>query len=522
MKLADKVVLIILDGWGVAPAWGGNAIEMARTPNIDKYWKENPHTTLRAAEEAVGLPHKEMGNSEVGHLNLGCGQIVYQNLPGITSLIGNGSFFANKVLVQACEHVKKEKSVLHLFGLVSDGGIHSFNGHLYALLELAKRQGIQDVRIHVITDGRDTDPMKALSYLSELEQKIAVLGVGQISSVMGRYYAMDRDHHWERIKKAYDVLVKGEGPVSESAQKVISENYRQGKNDEFIIPTMLSTKEKPFRPVSANDSLIFFNFRADRARQIIRALVENKFYHFPRRLIPNLYFATFSFLDEYVKNSAIKIVFELRHLEYSLARVLSEHGLSQFHLAETEKYAHVTFFFNGGREGVWPKEYQLMVNSPKVPTFDLKPSMSAPEITKKLLGEFKHFDFSVVNFANADMVGHTGNIKATIRAVEAVDKCIGQLVPPIIDRGYTVIITADHGNAEQMINLDNGEPYTEHTTNPVPFILISKNPALRRPLRVASSQNDLILSDVAPTILDIMSLEKPSEMTGNSLLTPKE
>lgn len=513
-----KVVLIILDGWGIAPAWGGNAVEMARTPYIDKLWKEYPHTTIKAAEEAVGLPHNEVGNSEVGHLNLGCGQIVYQNLPGITSMIGDGTFFKNEILLNAYDHVKKNNSVLHLLGLVSDGGIHSFNGHLYALLDLAKKQGVNDVRIHMITDGRDTDPMKALSYLEELKAKIAEIGIGTISSIAGRYWAMDRDKHWDRTKKVYDILTKGVGPTAESPEKVISENYRQGKTDEFIAPTIIQTKDKPYRPLNTNDALIFFNFRADRARQLTDALVGEHFHHFERRLISDLYFATFYFLDEYINNPKIKSVFNLRTINYSLARVLAENHLSQFHIAETEKYAHVTFFFNGGKENLYPKEYHSLIPSPHVATFDLRPEMSAREITKKALAEFKNFNFTVINFANPDMVGHTGNIKATIRAIEAVDKCLEILIPPILKAGFTVIVTADHGNAEQMIDLDKGEPYTEHTTNPVPFILASPDENLKKPLRVGSDEHFLALCDVAPTILEIMNLPKPAEMAGQSLL----
>lgn len=516
----QKIVLIILDGWGLAPAWGGNAIEMAQTPNIDKLWKKYPHTSLKAAEEAVGLPHEEMGNSEVGHLNLGCGQIVYQNLPGITSLIGDGSFFQNEVLIGACQQVKEHHSALHLLGLVSDGGVHSSNGHLYALLELAKQQGMADVYIHMITDGRDTDPMKALSYLEELQRKIKEIGVGKVVSIMGRYWAMDRDKHWDRTRKAYDILVKGVGPVADSPEKVISENYRQEKTDEFIMPTIIQKPNQPYRPISANDALIFFNFRAERARQFIHALVDPHFYHFDRRFIPNFYLATFSFLEEYADNPTIKPVFlQLRHINYPLARVLAEAGLSQFHLAETEKYAHVTFFFNGGKETLYPKEYHYLVNSPKVPTFDLKPEMASREITKKVLAEFRHFDFTVINFANPDMVGHTGNIKATIRAVEAVDKGVGQITEAILKSQAIAIITADHGNAEQMLNLDTGEPHTEHTTNPVPFILCSDDANLQQPLRSSGSEHALALSDVAPTILDIFNISQPSEMTGRSLLT---
>lgn len=521
-KAKQKIVLMILDGWGLAPSWGGNAISMARKPNLDQFWKKFPHLELKAAEEAVGLPHNEMGNSEVGHLNLGCGQIVYQNLPGITSMIGDGSFFTNKALLGACEQVKSSGSALHLLGLVSDGGIHSYNGHLYALLELAKAQKVEKVYIHMITDGRDTDPMKALSYLAELQAKIKEIGVGQIASIMGRYYGMDRDKHWDRTQKAYDVLAKGVGPVSDSPEKIISENYRQSKTDEFIIPTIINRPDSPFRPISANDALIFFNFRADRTRQMISALVGTNFKPFDRRFIPNFYFATFSFLEEYLNNPTIKIVFELSHSNYPLARVLSEANLTQCHIAETEKYAHVTFFFNGGKEALYPGEKHFLIQSPRVATFDLAPEMAARQIAQKVLSEYQNFDFTVVNFANADMVGHTGNIKATMRACETVDTCVGRIVNDILKNNHVAIVTADHGNAEEKLNPESGEPYTEHTINPVPFILCSNETALQQPLRRPENGWNPALSDVAPTILDIFGINKPEEMTGESLLVAQE
>ena len=513
-----KVILIIMDGWGLAPAWGGNAIEMAQTPNIDKLWRKFPRTELKAAEEAVGLPVHEMGNSEVGHLNLGCGQIAYQNLTGINSTISDGTFFANPTLVGACEHAKKNDSYLHLMGLLSDGGIHSHINHLFALMKLAKNQGLTKVMIHCFTDGRDTDPMSAYTYINQLKEKIAEIGIGQIGSIAGRYFAMDRDKHWDRIKKSYDCMVNAIAPVFESPEKAIAENYRQNHTDEFIEPAIIQTKTEVFHQISDNDAIIFFNFRADRAREMIDTIVRADFRGFERRKLQNIYFAAFSFLEEYANNATILPAFNLRNIQFPLARVLSEAGLTQFHIAETEKYAHVTFFFNGGHETLFPKEDHFLIHSPKVATFDLKPEMSAAFIAEKVINSFEKYDFTVVNFANADMVGHTGNIKATIKACETVDKYVGLVTDAALRRNAIVLITADHGNAEQMLNPVNGEPYTEHTTNHVPFILCSNDAILERPLKIDTTARGSILSDVAPTILDIFGVKKPEEMTGESLI----
>jgi len=517
-----KVVLIILDGWGLAPAWGGNAVEMAETPNLDNLWRKYPHVELKAAEEAVGLPHHEPGNSEVGHLNIGSGQIVYQNLPGITATIKDGSFFKNQVLLGATEHAKKFDSNLHLLGLVSDGGVHSFNGHLYALLELAKRQGVSKVFIHMITDGRDTAPMKALSYLNELERKLKEIGVGRIETIIGRYWAMDRDKHYDRTEKAYLALTQGIGGMADSAERAISENYRQNKTDEFITPTIIQDNDHPFIPISDNDSVIFFNYRAERARQLTQAFTESSFSRFYRRRSPkNLYFATFAFLEEYIEKPEIRTVFHLHLIKEPLAKVISEAKLKQLHIAETEKYAHVTFFFNGSQEDAFPGEERIMVQSPRVSTFDLKPEMSAKTVADKVIANFSKYDFTVCNFANPDMVGHTGNTKATIRACEAVDECVGRIVTAVLKTEGICLITADHGNAEQMLNPNTGEAYTEHTINRVPFILCSNESSLLVPLRQNGSEHGLILSDIAPTILGLMDLKKPAEMTGQSLLSKR-
>lgn len=515
----NKVILLILDGWGIAPAWGGNAIEMAETPVFDNLWRSYPHTELSASEEAVGLPEKEPGNSEVGHLNIGSGQIVYQNLPGISTTISNGSFFTNPTLLNAVEHVKKNKSNFHVMGLISDGGVHSSIDHIYALLQFAKNNNIKEVYIHAFTDGRDTDPMKSLSFVSELKEKISEIGIGKIDTIIGRYYAMDRDKHFDRTQRAYEAITEGIANTSETPERAISENYRQNRTDEFINPTIISSDESPFVNISDNDAVILFNYRADRARQLTNAFTEENFNGFRRRKkLNNLYFATFAFLEEFIENPSIKTVFHNHTINEPLAKIISDAGLKQLHIAETEKYAHVTFFFNANREKPYPKEERILINSPKVATFDLKPEMSAPEITSALLSNYKKFDFIVCNYANADMVGHSGNIKATIRACEAIDKELGRIINEVTSNNYTVIITADHGNAEQKINPNNSEPSTEHTTNKVPFIICSKNTKLIRPLRTNNNEHGKILSDIAPTIIEIMGLNKPMEMTGISLL----
>lgn len=513
-----KVMLIVLDGWGMAPAWGGNAVESAETFNFDGFWRKYPHTTLKAAEEAVGLPRHEPGNSEVGHLNLGCGQIVRQNLPGITETIEDGSFFKNPVLLDAIKHAKDKKSNLHLIGLVSDGGVHSHINHLFALLDLIKNQDFDRVYIHMITDGRDTDPMKALSLLSLLEEKIKTIGIGRVESVMGRFYAMDRDNRWDRIKLSYNALTLGTGNKASSPEKAISESYRQGQYDEFIVPTVIESEENKFVPIQDQDSVILFNFRADRTRELTESFILGKFNNFDqRKFLPNLYFATFAYHEEYEEKLPVQVVFRKTFSLSPLAKILAEKGLKQFHIAETEKYAHVTYFFNGGKENAFEKEDRLLIPSPKVETYDLKPEMSAKQITDEVLKKQKDYDFVIVNFANPDMVGHTGNNRAAVKACEFVDSCLGRIVKEAI-QDKTIIITADHGNAEQMINPNSGEPHTEHTTNPVPFILISEDPALQNPLKQDPKNQVLALSDIAPTILKIMNLEKPAEMTGQSLV----
>ncbi|MBM2821085.1 MAG: 2,3-bisphosphoglycerate-independent phosphoglycerate mutase [Candidatus Berkelbacteria bacterium] len=400
----QKVLLIILDGWGEAPAWGGNAVEMAKTPNMDDFWRKYPHTILKAAEEAVGLPRHEPGNSEVGHLNLGSGQIVRQNLPGITKIIEDKSFFKNEVLIGAVENAKNKNSNIHIIGLLSDGGVHSHIDHLFALLDLIKQEDFSRVFIHIFTDGRDTDSMKALSYLSRLEEKGRQLGSGKIESISGRYYAMDRDNRWERVSKCYDLLTSGIGEKSESAAKAISESYRQGRYDEFIIPTVISQPQNDFVPINDNDSIIFYNFRADRTRELTWAFVQQNFRGFNRRkVLKDIYFSTFAFHEEYEERLPVKVIFKPGNNIRAIAKVLSENNLKQFHIAETEKYAHITYFFNGGQEKPFMLEDRKLISSPKVPTYDLKPEMSASQVTEEINKNLGNYSFMVANFANPDM-----------------------------------------------------------------------------------------------------------------------
>jgi len=517
---SNKVILIILDGWGVAPAWGGNAIETAETLNFNHFWRKYPHTTLKASEEAVGLPRHEPGNSEVGHLNIGCGQIVKQNLPGINLMIEDGTFFKNPILLEAIQKAKDSKGNIHLIGLVSDGGVHSHILQLFALLDLLKKQDFNRVYIHMITDGRDTDPMKALSYLAQLQEKIDTVKIGQIESIMGRYYAMDRDNRWPRIKQAYDVLTLGIGPRAESPQKAISEAYRQGQYDEFIVPTVIETSDKKFVPIGDQDSVIFFNFRSDRTRELTWAFSKKNFRQFERqKYLPNIYFSTFAFHEEFEEKLPVHVVFRPTIIPDPLAKIISDHHLKQLHIAETEKYAHVTYFFNGGQEKPFPGEDQILIPSPKIATYDLKPEMSAEEITNTVLKKFSHYDFIVINFANADMVGHTGSIRATTKACEFIDLCLGKIVKSALPEKRVIIITADHGNAEQKINPNTGEPHTEHTISPVPFLLISDNPQFQNPLlQNTNSKDSLALCCIAPTILKIMNLPVSKDMTGKSLI----
>ncbi|RHV30447.1 2,3-bisphosphoglycerate-independent phosphoglycerate mutase [Coprococcus sp. OM04-5BH] len=506
------VVLMVLDGYGISEKTEGNAIALADTPVMDKLMAECPYVKGNASGEAVGLPEGQMGNSEVGHMNIGAGRIIYQELTRITKAIKDGDFFENKEMLDAIENCKKNNSDLHLWGLLSDGGVHSHNTHLYAILELCKRQNFDRVYIHPFFDGRDTAPASGKGFLEELIAKTKEIGVGKVASLSGRYYAMDRDNRWDRVELAYKSLVTGEGVQAEDPVAAIQEFYDKEVYDEFILPTVIVENGKPVSLVKADDSVIFFNFRPDRAREITRAFCTDDFDGFER---PNgrmpLVYVCFKDYDESIPNK--EVAFKKEDIKNTFGEYLAANGLKQLRTAETEKYAHVTFFFNGGVEEPNKGEDRILVKSPKVATYDLQPEMSAPEVSKNLneaiLGG--KYDVIIINFANPDMVGHTGVIPAAIKAVETVDKCVGTAVEAVKKVDGVLFICADHGNAEQMINYETGAPHTAHTTNPVPFILYNYDEC--KALREGGC-----LADIAPTLLEILGLPQPAEMTGKSLI----
>lgn len=505
------IVLIVLDGFGLNPIEKGNAIKLANTPNLDRFFRDYPHTYVKTSGMDVGLPEGQMGNSEVGHTNIGAGRIVYQDLTRITKSIMDGDFFKKKEFLGAIENCRNCKTKLHLYGLLSDGGVHSHNTHLYALLELARMYDLQDVYIHCFLDGRDVPPDSAKKYISELEEKIKEIGIGKIATVMGRYYAMDRDKRWERVKLAYEALVLGKGETAESALEAVERSYQKGEFDEFVRPTVILENERPVATIGPNDSIIFYNFRPDRARQITRAFVDENFEGFER--VPGFFPVYYVCMTEYdVTMPNVSIAFKPEHLVNTFGEYISKLGYTQLRIAETEKYAHVTYFFNGGVEKVFEGEDRILIPSPKVPTYDMKPEMSAYEVTDAVIEaiESKKYNVIIMNYANPDMVGHTGNLNAAIKAIEAVDTCLGRVVEKVLSQQGVVIITADHGNADQMIDYDTGEPVTAHTTNPGPFIIIGYGENIKlRPGRLA---------DITPTMLAIMGLPKPGEMTGESLI----
>ncbi len=501
-------MLMILDGFGENENEKGNAVKIANTPNIDKLMKMCPTTDIYASGLNVGLPDGQMGNSEVGHTNIGAGRIVYQELTRITKSIEDGDFFSVQEFNDAVENCKKNNSDLHIMGLLSDGGVHSHIRHLYALLEMAKRKGIDNVYVHCFLDGRDTPPASAEGYITKLEEKLKEKEIGKIASISGRFYAMDRDKRWERVKKAYDALVNGEGVKATTAISAIESSYQQEVFDEFVEPTLICNGEEPIATIKNNDSVIFFNFRPDRAREITRALVDPEFDGFETKKL-NLYFVCMTQYDEKIPN--VNVAFKPTTLKNTFGEYISNKGYTQLRIAETEKYAHVTFFFNGGEEKQYPGEDRILVQSPKVETYDMKPEMSAYEVTEKVVDAInsEKYDCIILNYANPDMVGHTGNLDAAVKAIETIDECLGKVVEAVEAKGGVLLITADHGNAEQMIDYKTGEPHTAHTTNPVPLILVGMD-------NVKLKQGKL--ADLAPTMLDIMGLEKPEEMTGESII----
>ena len=507
-------VLMILDGYGLNDKKEGNAVYMAKTPVMDKLMAEYPFVKGNASGLAVGLPDGQMGNSEVGHMNMGAGRIVYQELTRITKEIQDGEFFKNEALLAACKNAKENNSALHLYGLVSDGGVHSHNTHIYGLLELAKREGVEKVYVHAFLDGRDTPPASGKGYVEELEAKMKEIGVGEVVSVMGRYYVMDRDNRWERVELAYKALVKGEGIATDNIVNAIQASYDDGKTDEFVIPTYLEKDGKPYGRIQEKDSIIFYNFRPDRAREITRVFCCDDFTGFDRGDRMDLTYVCFTEYDPTIPNKLV--AFHKVEITNTFGEYLAAHNKTQARIAETEKYAHVTFFFNGGVEEPNPGEDRILVKSPKVATYDLQPEMSAYEVCDKLCEAITSdkYDVIIINFANPDMVGHTGVEEAAIKAVEAVDECVGKAVEALKKVDGQMFICADHGNAEQLVDYETGAPFTAHTTNPVPFILVNADPAYT--LREGGC-----LADIIPTLIELMGMEQPKEMTGKSLLVRK-
>ncbi len=504
--MKKPAVLIIMDGYGIAPKSEGNAVTTADKPNLDKIFSENPYTTIGASGMAVGLPDGQMGNSEVGHTNMGAGRIVYQDLTRITKSIQDGDFYENEVLLDAMENVKKNNSALHIMGLLSDGGVHSFNGHLYALLELAKKQNVEKVFMHAFMDGRDVPPTSGKDFIAACLDKMKEIGTGKIATVEGRYYAMDRDTNWDRVEKAYSAMVYGEGNHSCCAVKAIEDSYADGVTDEFVVPVIIDGAE----PIKAGDSIIFINFRPDRAREITRTFVDPDFKGFERR--NGMFPVKFVCMTEYDATMPnVEIAFKSQELNNTFGEYLASLGKTQLRIAETEKYAHVTFFFNGGIEEPYEGEDRVLVASPKVATYDLQPEMSAPEVCEKVVDRIKSgkYDAVILNFANCDMVGHTGVFDAAVKAVETVDECVGKVVAAVKEMNGITIITADHGNADKMISED-GSPFTAHTTNLVPLCVVGYDCKLKK--------QGGKLSDIVPTMLEMMNIPQPKEMTGVSLI----
>jgi 2,3-bisphosphoglycerate-independent phosphoglycerate mutase len=515
MRQVRPVLLAILDGWGQGEAYEGNAVHLAHTPNMDRWQRECPATTLVAHNGAVGLPEGQMGNSEVGHLNIGAGRVVYQDFTRINRAIDTGAFFDNEALVTAMERCREQGAALHLLGLVSDGGVHSHIRHLEALLSLAAARGLGRVYVHAFMDGRDTPPRSGAGHLRRLEEFMARLGVGRVATVCGRYYAMDRDNRWERVALAWQALVEGKGETAVDPLSAMEAAYAREEGDEFVRPTVIVEAGSPLARIADGDSVVFFNFRADRARQLSHAFVDPDFAAFAVGRRPAL--AEFVTFTVYEKDFSLPVAFPPGSMERILGEEISRHGLRQLRIAETEKYAHVTYFFNGGREEPFPLEDRVLIPSPReVATYDLKPEMSAPEVSEELLRRLADNPYSLVvlNFANCDMVGHSGVLAAAVRACETVDRCLARIVERFTELGGLVLITADHGNAEMMINRESGGPFTAHTSNPVPLVLVGGGPTLT--LREGGT-----LTSIAPTILALMGLPIPAEMESESLLAVK-
>jgi 2,3-bisphosphoglycerate-independent phosphoglycerate mutase len=513
------VTLVVMDGYGCNPRSEGNAIAAARRPVLTRLWENDPHTELGASGLSVGLPEGQMGNSEVGHLNLGAGKVVYQDFTKISRAIEDETFYQNPAIVSAMSHVKERGSALHVIGLIGVGGVHAHASHLFAVMQAAQRLGVERVFIHAITDGRDTAPTDGIEAAQAIEGQAVRLGMGRIATVSGRYYSMDRDRRWDRTRLAYDAMVHGIGPTALSVEEAIRRSYAADVTDEFIVPTVIVTSSdgRPVATVSDGDAVIFFNFRTDRPRQLVRAFVMPHFSEFDRG--PQLQDLCFVTMTAYEKELPTRVAFESTDVTMPLARILSDRGRRQLHAAETEKYAHVTFFFNGGREAPFPGEERILIPSPReVGTYDKKPEMSGPEVARATAEAIESggYTFVLVNFANADMVGHTGVMEAAIRAVETVDAAVGTVVDATSRQGGVTLITADHGNAEQMIDYETGGPYTAHTvSNPVPFILV---PGSHTELEGARLRQGGVLADVAPTILELLGIPKPEDMTGTSLI----
>jgi 2,3-bisphosphoglycerate-independent phosphoglycerate mutase len=510
MREKPLAALIILDGVALRDEEMGNAVKQANTPNFDRLWHHYPRQTLKASGEAVGLPDGQMGNSEVGHLNIGAGRIVYQSLTRVNLSIKEGDFFEIEAFLRSVHHAKTNNKALHLFGLLSDGGVHSHINHLFALLKLAKDKELENVFVHAFLDGRDVGPQTAAEYIKQTEDKMEELGVGKIATVSGRYYSMDRDKRWDRVKKAYDAMVNGKGPSYQTAMEVVEDSYANEIYDEFVIPSVIIDEYgEPVGKIKDNDSIIFYNFRPDRAIQISRTFANADFRDFERgeNIPKDLDFVMLTDFSETVDGY---VAYKPVNLDNTIGEVLSQYGMNQLRIAETEKYPHVTFFMSGGREKEFPGEKRVLIDSPKVATYDLQPEMSAYEVTDALLNELENNEHNaiILNFANPDMVGHSGKLKPTIEAVEAVDECLGRVVDKITELGGHAIITADHGNSDEVVTLE-GRPMTAHTTNPVPVIVTKEGIELRE---------GGILADLSPTLLELLNLEKPEEMTGTSLI----